>query len=101
MGTHQHPAHPRFLRHCFTGAFVLQFKEVYYSVLLSVCARLLVRYSELSGVRYSGVRFVLVSAPIMPPDTSLDTILDREYNMVGGAEVIKLHQLIFEFGTIA
>ena len=31
----------------------------------------------------------------------VDTILDREYNMVGGAEVIKLHQLIFEFGAIA
>ena len=28
----------------------------------------------------------------------VDTILDRVYNMVGGAEVIKLHQLIFEFG---
>ena len=31
----------------------------------------------------------------------VDTILDREYNMVGGAEVKKLHQLIFEFGAIA
>ena len=31
----------------------------------------------------------------------VDAILDREYNMVGGAEVIKLHQLIFEFGAIA
>ena len=33
----------------------------------------------------------------------VDTILDREYNiiMVGGAEVNKLHQLIFEFGAIA
>ena len=31
----------------------------------------------------------------------VDTILDREYNMVGGAEVIQLHQLIFEFGAIA
>ena len=30
----------------------------------------------------------------------VDTILDREYNIVGGAEVIKLHQLIFEFGAI-
>ena len=29
----------------------------------------------------------------------VDTILDREYNMVGGAEVNKLHQLIFEFGA--
>ena len=28
-------------------------------------------------------------------------IFDREYNMVGGAEVIKLQQLIFEFGAIA
>ena len=28
-------------------------------------------------------------------------ILDREYNMVGGAEVNKLHQLTFEFGAIA
>ena len=31
----------------------------------------------------------------------MDTILDREYNsniMVGGA-VVKLHQLIFEFGA--
>ena len=31
----------------------------------------------------------------------VDTIFDREYNMVGGAEVIKLHQLIFEFGARA
>ena len=31
----------------------------------------------------------------------VDTIHDREYNMVGGAEVIKLQQLIFEFGAIA
>ena len=31
----------------------------------------------------------------------VDTIQYREYNMVGGAEVIKLHQLIFEFGAIA
>ena len=29
------------------------------------------------------------------------TMLDREYNRVGGAEVIKLQQLIFEFGAIA
>ena len=31
----------------------------------------------------------------------MDTIFDREYNniMVGGAVVIKLHQLIFEFGA--
>ena len=35
------------------------------------------------------------------PAMDVDTILDREYNMVGGAEVIKLHQLIFEFGAIA
>ena len=36
------------------------------------------------------------------PAMEVDTILDREYNnMVGGAEVIKLHQLIFEFGAIA
>ena len=27
----------------------------------------------------------------------VDTILDQEYNMVGGAEVIKFHQLIFFF----
>ena len=26
----------------------------------------------------------------------VDTILDREYNMVGGAEVIKLHQGLIE-----
>ena len=31
----------------------------------------------------------------------VDTILDREYNRVGGTEVIKLHQLIFEIGAIA
>ena len=31
----------------------------------------------------------------------IDMILDREYNLVGGAEVIKLQQLIFEFGAIA
>ena len=31
----------------------------------------------------------------------VDMILDRGYNMVGGAEVNKLHQLIFEFGAIA
>ena len=31
----------------------------------------------------------------------VDTILDREYNRVGGAEVIKLQQLIFEVGAIA
>ena len=32
----------------------------------------------------------------------VDTILDRENNnTVGGAEVIKLHQLIFELGAIA
>ena len=31
----------------------------------------------------------------------VDTILDQEYNMVGGAEVNKLHQLIFEFSAIA
>ena len=30
----------------------------------------------------------------------VDMILDREYNMVGRAEVNKLHQLIFEFGAI-
>ena len=35
------------------------------------------------------------------PAMKVDTILDREYNMVGGAEVIKLQQLIFEFGVIA
>ena len=31
----------------------------------------------------------------------VDMIFDREYNIMGGAEVIKLHQLIFEFGAIA
>ena len=31
----------------------------------------------------------------------VDTILDREHNMVGGAEVIRLQQLSFEFGAIA
>ena len=33
-------------------------------------------------------------------ELAMDTILDREYNntMVGGA-VVKLHQLIFEFGV--
>ena len=35
------------------------------------------------------------------PAMDVDTILDQEYNMVGGAEVSKLHQLIFEFGAIA
>ena len=32
-------------------------------------------------------------------EPAMDTILDREYNniMVGGAVVIELHQLIFEF----
>ena len=38
------------------------------------------------------------------PAMDVDTILDREYNniiMVSRAEVIKLHQLIFEFGAIA
>ena len=35
------------------------------------------------------------------PAMDVDTILDREYIMVGGAEVIKLQQLIFEFGAIA
>ena len=35
------------------------------------------------------------------PAMKVDTILDREYNMVGRAEVIKLQQLIFEFGAIA
>ena len=35
-------------------------KEVYCSVLVSVRARLLVHYLELRGVRYSGVRFILV-----------------------------------------
>ena len=35
------------------------------------------------------------------PAMEVDTILDREYYMVGGAEVIKLQQLIFEFGAIA
>ena len=34
------------------------------------------------------------------PAMEVGTILDREYNRVGGAEVIK-QQLIFEFGTIA
>ena len=34
------------------------------------------------------------------PAMDVDTIFNQEYNMVGGAEV-KLHQLIFEFGTIA
>ena len=34
------------------------------------------------------------------PAMDVDTIFDRECNMVGGAEVIKLHQLIFEFGAI-
>ena len=29
----------------------------------------------------------------------VDMILDREYNMMGGAEANKLHQLIFEFGA--
>ena len=31
----------------------------------------------------------------------MDTILDREYNniMVGGAVLINLHKLIFEFGA--
>ena len=31
----------------------------------------------------------------------VDMILEREYNMVGGDEVNKLHPLIFEFGAIA
>ena len=31
----------------------------------------------------------------------VDTILDREYNMMGRAEVNKLHQFILEFGAIA
>ena len=35
------------------------------------------------------------------PAMDVNTILDRENNMVGGAEVIKLHQLIIEFGAIA
>ena len=35
------------------------------------------------------------------PAMDVDTFLDREYNRVGGAEVIKLQQLIFEFGAIA
>ena len=35
------------------------------------------------------------------PAMEVDTILDREYNMVDGAEVIKLQHLIFEFGAIA
>ena len=35
------------------------------------------------------------------PAMDVDMILDQEYNMVGGAEVIKLHQLIFEFGAVA
>ena len=35
------------------------------------------------------------------PAMDVNTILDREYNMVDGAEVNKLHQLIFEFGAIA
>ena len=36
------------------------------------------------------------------PAMDVDTILDQEYNnMVDGAEVNKLHQLIFEFGAIA
>ena len=35
------------------------------------------------------------------PAMDVDTILDREYNRVGGAEVIKLQQLNFEFGAIA
>ena len=34
------------------------------------------------------------------PAMEVGTILDREYNRVGGAEVIK-QQLIFEFGAIA
>ena len=34
------------------------------------------------------------------PAMEVVTILDREYNRVGGAEVIKLHQLSFEFGAI-
>ena len=34
------------------------------------------------------------------PAMEVGTILDREYNMVGGAEVIK-QQSIFEFGAIA
>ena len=33
------------------------------------------------------------------PAMDIDTIFDREYNMVGGAEVNKLHQLICEFGA--
>ena len=35
------------------------------------------------------------------PAMDVDTILNREYNIVGGAEVNKLPQLIFEFGAIA
>ena len=35
------------------------------------------------------------------PAMEVGTILDREYNRVGVAEVIKLQQLIFEFGAIA
>ena len=35
------------------------------------------------------------------PAMDVNTILDREYTMVGGDEVNKLHQLIFEFGAIA
>ena len=34
------------------------------------------------------------------PAMEVGTILNREYNRVGGAEVIK-QQLIFEFGVIA
>ena len=34
------------------------------------------------------------------PAMEVGTILDQEYNRVGGAEVIK-QQLIFEFGAIA
>ena len=35
------------------------------------------------------------------PAMEVGTILNREYNMVGGAEVIKLQQLRFEFSAIA
>ena len=38
---------------------------------------------------------------LFEPAMDIDTILNREYNIVGGAEVNKLHQLIFEFGAIA
>ena len=46
-------------------------------------------------------KIVIVGEVRFEPAMDVDTILDREYNMVGGAEVIELHQLIFEFGAIA